>query len=297
MSGAETSERIIGEDLEPEVRERLPNLVIAGFMKCGTSSLHRYLDLHPQISMSRQKEPDFFLTDRNWSRGVRWYAEMFDRSKPVRGEASVNYTNLPVSEGVAERMRDLLGAPKLIFMVRDPIERSLSHYLHARASGRTELSLEQALGDLGSRFVDRSRYARQLEPFLAAFDPETLLIRSQEELRDRRQAVMREVFEFLGVDRDFSSPRFEREWEVTAGKDRKFQLAYRLSRRLGDKTFWGRVPPRLRAVAERIVLAPTDRSGPPQVPEPIRRRLAAELGPEADRLREIAGRDFPGWSV
>ncbi len=84
----------------------LPNLIVIGAQKCGTSSLHRYLALHPQIGMSRVKELDFYLAHRTWSRGTEWYAGQFDPAMTVRGESSPNYTDLPLSDGTAERMFD-----------------------------------------------------------------------------------------------------------------------------------------------------------------------------------------------
>jgi hypothetical protein len=66
----------------------LPNLIIIGAPKCGTTSLHHYLSLHPQISMSREKELNFFIAERNWSKGIAWYAAQFAADNKVRGEAS-----------------------------------------------------------------------------------------------------------------------------------------------------------------------------------------------------------------
>ena len=55
----------------------LPNVIIIGAMKCGTSSMHNYLDAHPEISMSRRKELNFFSFDRHWARGEDWYSQSF----------------------------------------------------------------------------------------------------------------------------------------------------------------------------------------------------------------------------
>ena len=114
----------------------LPNLIVIGGLKCGTTSLHHYLNLHPEITMSRPKDLNFFVRELNWELGPEWYASHFDRASPVRGETSPHYTNLPRFEGVAERMRELLGAEtRIIYVVRDPIERMLSHYLHNVGGG------------------------------------------------------------------------------------------------------------------------------------------------------------------
>ena len=114
----------------------LPNLIIIGGLKCGTTSLHHYLSLHPEIAMSRPKELNFFVAELNWPLGRDWYAAHFDPKAPVRGESSPHYTNSPAFAGVADRMRDILGeAVRLIYVVRDPIDRMLSHYLHNVGGG------------------------------------------------------------------------------------------------------------------------------------------------------------------
>jgi hypothetical protein len=73
----------------------LPNLIIIGGLKCGTTSLHHYLNLHPEIAMSRPKELNFFVAELNWPLGRDWYAGHFDAAVPVRGESSPHYTNRP----------------------------------------------------------------------------------------------------------------------------------------------------------------------------------------------------------
>jgi hypothetical protein len=149
----------------------LPNRLVIGGLKCGTTSLHHYLSLHPEVSMSRPKELNFFVAELNWELGSEWYASHFDRDARVRGETSPHYTNLPRFDGVAGRMRELLGAgARIVYMVRDPIERMLSHYFHNLGGGYDSRPIEQALGDPGSAYIARSRYAMQIAPYL-----ETLL--------------------------------------------------------------------------------------------------------------------------
>ena len=153
---------------QAERRGALPNLIVIGGLKCGTTSLHHYLNLHPQIAMSRPKELNFFVAELNWELGPEWYASHFERDAEIRGETSPHYTNLPRFEGVAERMRELLGdGARLIYMVRDPIERMLSHYLHNVGGGYESRPMAEALADPDSAYVARSRYAMQLEPYLA----------------------------------------------------------------------------------------------------------------------------------
>src|SRR5215211_1496876 len=150
-------------------RSTLPNLIVIGGLKCGTTSLHHYLNLHPQVEMSRPKELNFFVAELNWPLGADWYASHFEASAPIRGESSPHYTNRPRFNGVAARMRSVLGEPGLIYMVRDPLDRMLSHYIHNVAGGYEDRPLTEALADPHSSYVARSRYFFQLEPYLEAF--------------------------------------------------------------------------------------------------------------------------------
>jgi hypothetical protein len=104
----------------------LPNLIVVGAQKCGTSGLHFYLGHHPEIAMSSPKELNFFVVERNWSRGLDWYRGHFDPEAAVRGESSPNYTTYPHHLGIPERMHEAVPGAKLIFLVRDPLERFLA---------------------------------------------------------------------------------------------------------------------------------------------------------------------------
>ena len=165
-------------------------------------------------------------------------------------------------------------------MVRDPIERMLSHYLHNVGGGYESRPMAEALADPDSAYVARSRYAMQLEPYLAAFDRERVLVVANEELAGERDATLRGVFEFCGVDAGFRSEQFEREWETGSGKqDGGFRLMDRAVRLPGlraiDRNF-DRLPESLRWLVERVVHDPG--SGP--APKP---RAAAAAAGDAGR--------------
>ena len=82
----------------------LPNLIIIGAAKAGTTSLPFYLGLHPHISMSKEKELDFFARERNWNKGIEWYESQFNANVQICGEASPCYTNYPILKGVADNL-------------------------------------------------------------------------------------------------------------------------------------------------------------------------------------------------
>jgi Sulfotransferase domain len=275
----------------------LPNLVVIGGLKCGTTSLHHYLNLHPAIEMSRPKELNFFVAELNWPLGRDWYASHFQPGAAIRGESSPHYTNRPRFTGVAKRIASLLGTPRLIYVVRDPIDRMLSHYLHNVGGGYEQRELADALSDPDSSYVARSRYAYQLEPYLEAFGLERIQIVTREELKRDRPGTMARVFAFLEVDPGFTSEQFEREWETgTAKGGARFRIMDKAVRLPGlralDRNF-DRLPESLRWLVERIVHDPaTGEVAKPKVPGPLRERLAELLRDDTERLAELTGRRF-----
>jgi hypothetical protein len=278
----------------------LPNLIIIGGLKCGTTSLHHYLNLHPEIAMSRPKELNFFVTELNWPLGRDWYAGHFDPSARIRGESSPHYTNRPSFNGVSGRMRELLGSDvRLVYVVRDPIDRMLSHYLHNVGGGYEDRSLVDALSDPESSYVARSRYFFQAEPYLEEFGAESIRIVGREELKADRPGTMRRTFEFLGVDPNFTSEQFEREWETGVAKSgSRFRIMDRAVRLPGlraiDRNF-DRLPESLRWLAERVVHDPDRGEVPkPEVPDSLRQELAELFRDDTARLEQLAGRSF-GW--
>jgi hypothetical protein len=298
---ARAHERFAAERRRPHPAGRgaLPNLVLIGGLKCGTTSLHHYLNLHPQIAMSRPKELNFFVSELNWDLGQDWYAAHFDPDSPVRGETSPHYTARPRLDGAAARMREVIPGAKLVYAVRDPVARFLSHYLHNVGGGYETRSLDAVLAEESSPYVDRSRYAYQLDPYLQAFGREAVAIVAQDELRDDRQGTMRSLFEFAEVDAGFTSPEFSREWETGSAKGSGgFRLMDRAVRLPGlraiDRNF-DRLPERLRWRVERIVHDPDSGEGTkPELSEDQRVRLAERFAPDVERLEAIAGRSF-GW--
>jgi hypothetical protein len=280
----------------------LPNLIVIGGLKCGTTSLHHYLNLHPEIAMSRPKELNFFVAELNWDLGVDWYRSHFDPGAQVRGETSPHYTNRPRFEGVPERMRETLGdEARVVYMVRHPADRLLSHYLHNVGGGYEERELADAVADPQSAYVQRGLYAFQLEPYLEAFGADRVLVIGREELAGERDATVRRVFESAGVDPGFTSPEFDRQWETGSGKSsggyRLMDRAVRLpGLRVLDRNF-DRLPERMRWLVERLVHDPGSGEAPkPELDPALREGLAGLFREDVARLEAIAGRSF-NWDL
>ncbi|MDX6449031.1 MAG: hypothetical protein QOD08_1494 [Gaiellaceae bacterium] len=276
----------------------LPNLIVIGAAKCGTTSLHEYLDEHPEIAMSREKELRFFVEEKNWPLGAEWYAAQFDDA-PIRGESTPAYTAYPRYRGVPERMRDLIPAARFVYLVRDPIERIVSHFVHRSVQWPEMGSLEQALADPQVRegFVLPSRYWLQLQRYLACFPEDQLLVVDADELRGQRNETLARIFRFLQVDPEFQSAAYERthnRGERHAAQRRSGRvLAAALRQTVGPEraqAIKARAPGALKRPFRKKIERPTlDRS--------TRAELEAELRDDVQELRRHTGLAFSGWTI
>jgi hypothetical protein len=278
----------------------LPNLIIIGGLKCGTTSIHHYLGLHPQIQMSKPKELNFFARELNWDLGLDWYASRFDDRFEVRGESSPHYTNLPRFQGVPERIREHCPDARLIYMVRDPIKRILSHWVHATGAGYETREMVPTLSQPDSSYIHRSMYWMQLQPYLERFDRSQIEIVTQEELQTEREATMRKAFRFVGVDEDFTSEQFDREWERSSAKQGgKYQFMEKLIKLPGFRSFdrnFDRLPESMRWLVEKVVHDPEKPPAPkPELPDDLFETLRGRFGADVTELQRFAGREFAGW--
>jgi hypothetical protein len=201
-------------------RRTLPDFVIIGAQRAGTTSLHAYLSEHTLISPSRPKEVHYF--DNGYGHGLGWYRAHFAGSRQpggIAGEATPYYLFHPLTP---QRMARDLPSCKLIVLLRNPVDRAVSQYHHARAWGYEELSLEQGIRQETARlqgeeerlrrddnyrsfahqhlsYVARGRYALQLERWFEHFDRDQFLILKAEDLFTEPEAVVAESQRFLGL--------------------------------------------------------------------------------------------------
>ena len=201
-------------------RRPLPDFLVIGAQKAGTTALYAYLRWHPGIAGPSWKEVSFF--DRHWWRGEAWYRGQFPLRAGERlvGEASPSYLFHPLAP---ERARSLVPGAKLVALLRDPVDRAYSQYQHEVALGREPLSFEDALAAEDERLVGeverliadprafsrawwdhtytaRGRYAEQLERWLEAFPREQLLVVRTEELGERPAETYASILAFLGAE-------------------------------------------------------------------------------------------------
>ncbi|HEU0102695.1 MAG TPA: sulfotransferase domain-containing protein [Mycobacteriales bacterium] len=277
----------------------LPNLLVIGAMKGGTTSLWEYLRQHPQIYMSPTKEIHFFDRDDRWARGAAWYAPHFAGATPqhaVVGEATPAYTRFPLYRDVPARAASLLPDAKLVYVLREPIARVRSHYLHHRSLGLETLPFAQAVVE-HSTYVDTSRYAMQIGQWLRFYDRDQLLVLTSEQLRAEHATTMRRVYSFLGVDPDFRSTA--EELHRTEEKFVPRPAANRLRSSKAGERFVESLPSSVVPALQRVWSLTRHRPdvGGADLDDRLRAVLTDLLHDDVRELRAYVGSDVDGWGL
>jgi Sulfotransferase family len=285
-----------------------PTFFVIGAPKCGTSSLHSYLAVHPAIHMSPVKETHFFAGPPSPGRpylearvgSLTKYERLFESGALVRGESSPSYSLYPWRSGVPERIHALIPDARFIYLVRDPVDRTVAAYMQSVAFGGERRSLSEALGeglDAANQYVCGSMYATQVEQYMRSFPADSMLVVDQAALLYARATVMREIFSFLGVTLDFVSPTFAVTLNRSA-EHRLFGRTYRLLSRPELDFLRHRIPvPVRRALTAPVKPILTRRLERQEVDDALRARLEDLFRDEVQRLRRFTGQTFASWSL
>lgn len=272
----------------------LPTFFVIGAAKCGTQSLHKYLDEHPEISMSLIKEPCVYSEPR-WLDKHEDYEGQFDRTVACRGESTTGYTRYPVEGDAAPLIHQAVPDAKLIYLIRDPIDRILSDFVHHSTAGWEPRPINEALRtfeDPENYYVCTSRYWMQVERYLDRFDASSLLVLEQADLRERRASTMAAIFSFLDVDPGFSSPEFQIETDRREDNVSYEGVVARLRRSALGRGF-RKLPARQRLPVSRAIRRLLRTVPRPELDPALESELRDFLAPEYDRVRGMARRASP----
>jgi len=167
-------------------------------MKCATSTLHEQLARRQRFFMSEPKEPNFFNLEFH-NRELADYQRLFAgaREDQIVGESSTHYTKLPTYQGTVDRIHQHTPCARFVYLMRDPIERMVSHYVHQWTEGQVDRSISDAVTSL-PEYVAYSSYARQLEPYVERFGTDHILCVFFEHLVEDGEAELERVSRFLG---------------------------------------------------------------------------------------------------
>jgi len=283
----------------------LPTFILIGAMKCGTSSLYHYLNAHPDIFMVSPKEPHYFLAEYadgvtwrkgTWQNGEAWYRSLFAEgaSSLARGEASTTYTKWPEYPGVAERVAALLPDVKLVYLIRDPIERMRSHYQHEFIRHAERRPIDQAFAE-DPHYLNTSRYSTQIAQYLEYFDPSRLLVLTTDQLRDERTATLSRAYRFVGVPDHVPDNIDTVIFKSTERRVHRMAFTQQALNQLRERKVVKILPKSLRSAGKNMLTTPpVDK---PRPSEETVEMLREELRGEMEGLRPFLGDDFNGWGL
>ncbi len=203
----------------------LPDFVIIGAMKCGTSTLHAQLAAQAQFFMSEPKEPNFFSNDEIHAKGEAWYRGLFAKAPPgaIKGESSTHYTKLPTYPDTVERLTALVPQAKFIYVTRDPVERLISQYIHEWTEGRITCGIDEAI-EKHPELIAYSRYGYQLAPYIERCGRERILHVEFEAMTAEPDATLKRIAAFLGAEGDVAWRGDLEAQNVSAERIRTFPL-------------------------------------------------------------------------
>jgi hypothetical protein len=277
-----------------------PEFIIIGAMKCGTTALWRYLRAHPGIHLPQgRKNLNFFVAEDHWREGLAWYEGFFAGSESKRrGEVSTEYSKYPHFAGVAARMAQIVPEARLVYLVRHPVERLVSQYLHLVNDGSERRTLTEALAVLEDNpYVDYSRYAYQLEQYLPYYPPQRILILAAEDLRRDPAHTLHRLYDFIGVER----VPVANESRIVHTRGEKYRWSF-LGRWLKQRpplleSVWRHsrsLPAGLRAVLDGCLRRPI---ALPVLDARTRVRLQAVFAEDQQRLRALADGVLPEYGL
>ena len=279
-----------------------PKFMIIGAAKSGTTSLYTYLLRHPRLFLPTLKEPEFFSRQQIFDRGFQWYEGLFEGlpAGALSGEASTTYTRWPHTLDAPHLIHQHTSASKFIYLLRNPVDRAYSHYCHHMRTGVT-MTFEQAL-ERDEIYFDCGDYMRQIERYLRFFEPSSIEIVFNEDLRAQPAVVLNRLQEFLEVDtQDLASAG---PVARNRGDDDHF-LRYKTTKQIrripGMSKLIDRIPKQLRqrtfdavrstGFARRIA---QQHQVPKLLPETCR-DLAQRYAPSVKKLEEFVGRGLLHW--
>lgn len=289
------------------VRPPVPDFLLIGANKAGTTSLIAYLRRHPNLFLSRIKEPCYFSDPAQRARGDSWYEGLFAEARPdqLRGEGSTTYSRWPYRERpytldpraeIIRRRPDV----RLVYVVRHPVDRLFSKYRFRQRYGR-EIGFEEAI-ETTPGFLDCSRYERQIAAWREVLpDPKQLLVLLSEDLDEVRPEFFDRVLEHLGV------PRIDlrTDGEIRANEAGAHHLASKwiapIRRAPGLRKVFDLLPERIRSAGrDLLVRSPLGQRWSKRIRvEPMRpgtrERLLAEFAPAVDAIEAETGRTLPHW--
>lgn len=253
-------------------------------MKSGTSTLHSNLQLHPEIGMSKLKEPHYF--DKFYHKPVSYYSNQFSNTKRINGESTPAYTWNHIFPEVPERIFKTVPDVKLVYLLRDPIDRIISHLHHDLYRGRLKYNEVDQIVLANLNYIQISQYYTQLSHYLQHFDLEKILILETYSLQKDTNRTLNEICNFLGAEKfDFT-----KDIKARNQSSRKYLIRY-------YDTVHKFLPRQMTRFYHLMFYVLNEKIARPLLREETLQELKVKLEPDIDELKKISGKDFKDWKT
>jgi hypothetical protein len=272
---------------------KLPNLLIIGAMKAGTTSLHNYLAKHPDIFMSEPKEIHYYIDEHYQTKTIDWYKSFFKTDKKIIGTSPQSYTKChhKLYKNIPERIFKDSPDIKLIYLVRDPIERYKSHILE---SYHCDPPKKVRYSKHSENYLKTSMYYMQITSFLEYFKKEQILVVSSEDLKTNRLEELNTIFNFLEVDKLENNSIFDFESNTALEKKVPHVIKYSMPYRAGNKIS-PKMTEKIGAFFSKTFLK--YQTEKPKLTDSEYKSLFSKLKPDIDKFRKLTGKEFPQWNI
>jgi len=280
---------------------------IVGAPKAGTTSLYHYLNEHPQVEMSSQKEPDYFSDKAIHKQGMYYgknrvntldkYESLFvQKESVVYGEGSVSYL---FYDNVAEDIKKYNPNAKIIIMLRNPIERAFSHYLMDYRLGLISDSFENILAKKSKhknahlfyqQYIEVSKYAKQIQRYLDFFEKDNILVIDYEDFKKNVSKTVDQVYSFLNISAEFAADINTKHNTFTMPKNKVIRFIYSFVFLRKILTF---LFPIYLVKNIRVLLFKADKK--PELLKETRSQLRIIFNDDIKKLEEVLGKNYSKW--
>jgi hypothetical protein len=273
-----------------------PGFIVIGAMKCGTSTVCSYLERHPEVFMLPDCELDFFSRDANFAKGVSWYEAHFDghADKAVVGEGSNSYAAAAIYPDTAVRMAAYNPDIKIIYIVRNPLERLISAWVQTRADSGDKIpaTVDGAVTERPEFFVDQSLYWDNISRYRTLFPDHQIHVSFMEDLKADPDMFFKALADFLGI-----SPMLQiSPGQVNPSQGKRILSArYTRLRRLPAMNAMSRLPRPVKRFIKRELFSQTLHDTP-RLSAQVHDDLVARLRPDAMSFLEAYGKPADFWS-
>lgn len=279
--------------------------IIIGAMKCGTSALAKKLNEHPMLELSMLKETNFFLKDNISANDYKTLHNQFSSKNKIWFEASPGYTASFLNKSrefkVACEMKTYNPNLKIIYIVRNPIERIVSHYKHFYERGYTDTNIELSI-EKDNDYIETSSYFKQISPYLKFFKANQILILFYNDLKRKPEKVINEITNFLEID-EFKKTSIAKANVSSTGSlkfHKKYDFLFKIIHNKYFIEYKKYFPKKIRAdiwasIIKLINKRRTDVK--PELSENLKIQLLNTVEEDIMEFENLTGRDLSSWRV